>query len=94
MASATFTTTRHGSVPVAFYVCPPGLTSHWNPASGGLRCVASVTFLKQLSSMEPNDILTMIPVRGFCYRRRGRKGSPQLSERKQKFNDLTPGCVN
>lgn len=82
----------HGSVPVAFYICPGGLRSHSNPASGGLRCIASVPSPQQLSSVDANHITNTV-VRGFSYGRGGRKGSLQLSKQK-KFNDLTQECVN
>lgn len=82
----------HGSVPVAFSICPGGLRSHSDPASGGLRCVASVPAPQQLSSVDANHI-TNTAVRGFSDGRGGRKRSLQLSKQK-KFNDLTQECVN
>lgn len=54
-----------GSVPVAFEICPLGLRSHSNPASGGLRCIAPVTFPKQWSSVEANHSTTKIAEQGF-----------------------------
>lgn len=83
----------HGSVSVAFYICSLGLRAHSNPASGGLRCIASVTFPKQLSSVEANHIITKIAV-DSATEEGEEKDLHSCQSGSRKFNDLTPVCVN